>query len=485
MKEVPMSTIDARGSSSSTQGGEGTSLAAGTLTLPEVLMQAITHIAPAVGLVLSVGFITSQAGIVSPLSFGLAFIIVLLLGLNLTQLAKHLPGAGGLFTYVSRTLGPRFGFFAAWNFFAYEPIGAAINYAWMGKVFEDLMDQWYWVNFPWWLFFILGTGITAALMLFGVKMAGRTVLILGAAEIAIMLALGVSGLLDAGPGGVNLDSFNPSNATSGNGIFLGIVFAMFGFCGFESVAPLAEETADPKRNVPRAILYSIVAMGIYYVFASWMMITAWGTEDVEGFIGDSTPVFTLADRLWGGGKVLVLLAVVNSVIAVAIAASNASTRVFFAMGRVGAMPKWFAQVNPKTKTPANAVIAQSVFTLAFGLFFGFVWLEPINTLFFFGLVITYILTALYTLTNLGVIRYYLTERRSEFNVFSHMIFPIFTSGALLFVAYKSWEANSGAPFKYALPATMVWIAVGVGVTLFLGRRGDWINRAGQVYGGND
>jgi amino acid transporter len=461
------------------------SLNAGALKLPEVLMQAITHIAPAVGVVLSVGFITSQAGIVSPLSFGLAFVIVFLLGLNLNQLAKHLPGAGGLFTYVSRTLGPRFGFFTAWNFFAYEPIGAAINYAWMGKIFEDLLKQWYKISFPWWLFFIIGTALTTALMLFGVKLSGKTVMVLGGAEIVIMLALGVSGLLKAGPGGVNFDSFNPSNATSANGVFLGIVFAMFGFCGFESVAPLAEETDNPKRNVPRAILYSILFRGVFYVITSWMMITAWGTKDVAGFTKDPTPIFTLAARVWGSAKILLLLAVVNSVIAVTIATSNASTRVFYAMGRVGAMPKWFAQVNPKTKTPINAVVAQAIFTLVFGLFFGFIWLKPINTLFFFGLVITYVLAALYTLTNIGVIRYYLTERRAEFNVFSHLIFPVFTSMALLFVAYKSWEANSGAPFKYALPVTIVWILVGVLVTAIVGTSGQWLERAGQVYGADE
>jgi amino acid transporter len=87
-----------------------TTLREGALKLPSVMMQGITHIAPAVGLILSIQFITSLAGVTSPLAYALAFLIVVTLGISLTQLARHLPSAGGYFTYVSRTVHPRAGF---------------------------------------------------------------------------------------------------------------------------------------------------------------------------------------------------------------------------------------------------------------------------------------------------------------------------------------------------------------------------------------
>src|SRR5205807_9863209 len=109
-----------------------TQLRGGALGLPPIVMQGVTHIAPAVGLVLTIQFITSLTGVTSPLAYAIAFLIVMTLGIALTQLAKYLPSAGGYYTYVSRTVGPRSGFLTAWLYFLYDPTGAAINLAFMG-----------------------------------------------------------------------------------------------------------------------------------------------------------------------------------------------------------------------------------------------------------------------------------------------------------------------------------------------------------------
>ncbi len=120
------------------QGAGATQLRAGALNLVEVLMQAITHIAPGAGLILGIQFVVSQSGIASPLAFSIAFLIVLTLGISLTQLARHLPSAGGYYTYLSRTVHPRVGFLTSWLYFLYDPTGAAINIAFFGFLFEQL-----------------------------------------------------------------------------------------------------------------------------------------------------------------------------------------------------------------------------------------------------------------------------------------------------------------------------------------------------------
>jgi amino acid transporter len=70
-------------------------------------MQGLIHIAPATGLLFTIQFTTSQAGIVAPLAYLAAFPIVLVLGVCLIQMARHLPSAGGCDTYISRTVDPR------------------------------------------------------------------------------------------------------------------------------------------------------------------------------------------------------------------------------------------------------------------------------------------------------------------------------------------------------------------------------------------
>src|SRR5579871_5944907 len=81
-----------------------TELQGGAIGLPAILMQAITHIAPAIGLATSIVFIVSLVGQAAPLAYFFAFLIVLAIGAVLTQLANRFTSAGGYFTYTSRTL---------------------------------------------------------------------------------------------------------------------------------------------------------------------------------------------------------------------------------------------------------------------------------------------------------------------------------------------------------------------------------------------
>src|ERR1700743_3646018 len=95
---------------------EPTGLRANALSFTSVLTQSITHIAPAVGLVVTVQMVSTVAGIASPVAYGIAFLIVLVLGVCLAQLALHLPSAGGYYTYVSQSLNPKAGFLVGWMF---------------------------------------------------------------------------------------------------------------------------------------------------------------------------------------------------------------------------------------------------------------------------------------------------------------------------------------------------------------------------------
>src|SRR5438477_10317745 len=103
-----------------------TELQGGALRLPPVLMQAITHIAPAAGVVVTIQFIASYAGLTSPIALIIAFLTTLTLGLSLTQLARHLPSAGAYYTYVSHPLHPRAGFLTRCVYFLYDPLHAAM-----------------------------------------------------------------------------------------------------------------------------------------------------------------------------------------------------------------------------------------------------------------------------------------------------------------------------------------------------------------------
>ena len=117
-------------------------------------------------------------------------------------------------------------------------------------------------------------------------------------------------------------------------------------------------------------------MGVFLVLCSWGLLTGWGTNRLPGFINSQeNPTFVMARGYWGGAWVIVLLALLNSVIAAAIAANSGATRVWFGMARSGSLPRVFAKVHPKYKTPVNGVKFQIFLTFVGGLGLGW-WIEP-------------------------------------------------------------------------------------------------------------
>ena len=241
---------------------------------------------------------------------------------------------------------------------------------------------------------------------------------------------------------------------------LAVIFSIFAFNGWESVAPLAEESENPRRNLPRAILISILVMGVFLVLGSWGLLVGWGTEKLPGFVNSlENPTFVLAREYWGKAWVIVLLALLNSVIAAAIAGNSAATRVWYGMARSGSLPRALAKVHPKYKTPVNGVKLQILLTFVIGLGLG-EWIGPAKEFEFMGTVLTFALILTFSAANLGVFLYYFRERRDEFQVVLHLVFPVLWTLALFFVAYSSLKPWPAPPIGYTPWVVMIWLAPG-------------------------
>ena len=459
-----------------------TELHAGALRLPGVLMQGLTHMAPATALLFTIQFTTTQAGVVAPLAYLVAFPIVLVLGVCLMQMAKYLPSAGGYYTHISRTVHPRAGFMASWLYFLYDPMLAGFILAFIGSVIEQALKAAYGIVLPWWLFLLVAGSFVGFVTYRGIKVSAKWMVFLGAAGVAIALVLSLWGFVRAGIGRINLAPFNPANASSHSGLFLAVIFSIFAFNGWESVAPLAEESENPRENLPRAILISILVMGVFLVLGSWGLLLGWGMDKLPGFVNSlENPTFVLARAYWGNAWVIVLLALLNSVIAAAIAGNSAATRVWFGMSRSGSLPRALAKVHPKYKTPVNGVKLQILLTFAVGWGLG-LWIGPEKEFEFMGTMLTFALILVFSAANLGVFLYYFRERREEFNVVLHAIFPLLGTLALFFVAYSSLTPWPPPPIGYTPWVVVIWLALGLMVLLVMKLAGkeDWLAKAGGV-----
>src|ERR1700733_3812609 len=436
-------------------------LRANALSFSAVLTQGITHIAPAMGLVVAVQFVTTMAGTASPLAYLIAFLIVLVLGVCLSQLALHLPSAGGYYTYVSRTLNPKAGFLAAWIFFLYEPLTAAVNLAYLGFLVQTTLRFEAHLTCPWYVVYVVFGLLISFLIYRGIQISAAFVMWLTIVEVVIMIALAIAAVMHPGDGRIQVQDFVSVHTFGKKGFYLAIVFSIFPFTGFEAIAPLAEETRDPRRLLPRAILLSIALMGFFFVFTTVAVITGWGRSHIDSFaVSVENPVLLLAKRLWGGAWIFVMVAVINSILGAAIAGTNAAVRVFYAMGRARSLPAALEYIHPRFRTPVNAIALQTFITMTIGIAIGF-WIGPDQEYYFLGVTTTLVLIFIYSAGNIGVFFLYRRERPSEFNPILHFAFPVLSTLSLMWVAYHSVVPLPDAPLRYAPILVGVWLVAGV------------------------
>jgi len=201
-----------------------------------------------------------------------------------------------------------------------------------------------------------------------VSLAEPHALVLGGLEMLIVFVLSIWGFARPGPGGFTFSVFDISKKLSVEGFALAIVFSIQGLTGWEGAAPLAEETRDPRRNVPRATMLSICILGVFLIISYWGQILGWGVSKLSSLpTASDLPGLVLAHRFWGGAWWILLLAFLNTTIAVCLATANVGTRMWYRMAKGGSFPHALAKVDPKYKTPTNAILVQLALALASGL----------------------------------------------------------------------------------------------------------------------
>jgi len=464
-----------------------TELRAGSVALPGAIMQNITHIAPAVAGFFFIQFIVGLSGAHAVFAYLIGVLVVLGLGVCLAILAGRFPSAGGYFTYISRTVHPRVGFLSAWTFIFYSPIVTGILVSFFGFVLQNQLKAEYGFTFHWWIFTLIALPVITLMMFLGITLSIRTIVFVGSLEMLIVLALGLSGLADPGPGGFTFrvfdPSFNPGGLATSSGLALAVVFSVQGLTGWEAAVPLAEETENPRRNIPWAIMLSIAILGALLIIVFWGQIVGWGTNDLKNLTTSGTlPAFVLGERYWGGAWPVVLVAMFTSTVGGALACQNVATRMWYGMGRQGALPKAVAYVNPKRKTPDVAIAIQFVMALILGIPVAFYLGPDVNFFFLLGLTLVLAVIFVYTMANLGVFLHFWRERRSEFNWFWHFLVPFCTAGVLAYSVVKSFQPFPAAPYKYAPFIVGAWMLVGVAILIYLKAKGkeEWLAKAGAI-----
>ena len=463
--------------------------------LAPTLFQSITHMAPAAAVAFSIIVGVPYAGGSIPLAVLLALVACLLVAVSIGQLAKHLPSAGGLYTFSSRGLHPYVGFLVAWGFMLAEPIVAPLLYLIFGNELAANLNSHF--GWPTWLWapFAAGAGLIVWILTYrGIRLSTRTGVALGTFEIVVFLALALTLIVAAG-GNNTLSVFGPhtGNPNGWGSVFPGMIFAILAFIGFEASLPLAEEVKEPRRTIPRAVFLSALLIGLFYLVCYYAATVYFGpnkmVKDFTGYNGGD-PWSGLAQAVWGPGLIIVILAVLNSAIANSNAGANAATRVGYALARIGLLPRILQRVHPRFRTPYVAVNIQALGGIILAVGLGLVAGGALPAFALLGTVATIIVVTIYILTNLSNLVFYLRERRAEFNLLWNGVVPII--GSLIFLpalvaAFGIDFAGLGItaltpPSNLAPFIIVIWMVAGIGLLIyFAARQPDRIAQTGRVF----
>jgi amino acid transporter len=348
-------------------------LGASKLTLIDCIAQSVGFMGPVfsaafiIPLIIGVNAAARGAGTSAPLAVLLAGVGVFALGWIVAEYAKRIHAAGSLYDYVSDGLGPTIGAASGWLYYGGTIIlttglGLLIG----GYVHDNLMPVVFSVDdglMPIWAWQVLFAVGLFLVLYYGVQISTRVQLTLALISVAVVLVYFLSVIIRLGGDNDFAKAFNPNPEPDGfTGILFGVLYGVLIFVGFETAANLAEETAEPKKSIPRAVLLSVVVVSIFYIIAAYTEIAGFGFDmsvitspEVAG-----APLFALGapGGEFGSDFILKLLLIVVflDMLAVYVGAAVASTRGVFAMARDRRLPAMAASVSPRYGTPVGAIV---------------------------------------------------------------------------------------------------------------------------------
>jgi amino acid transporter len=432
----------------------------GALKLTDIAAATMANIGPAMSFYFSFALIASAAGVASPLTIIMAGIAIALLGNTLAEFSRSIPSTGSFITFIGKTFGPVMAIATTIVICTGYIIAMASVITISGGWTQIILQTEFHINIPWQpltLFFCI---IVFLLMVRGVGLSTRWAGYFFLLEMAVLILVSVITLVTHAST-LSLAPFNPAKISGGiTGFGLGFPVAVYLFVGWENSAALAEETDNPRLNVPKAVYISIILMALSYLLFSYATVVSFN-YNVTAMAAAEVPFITAAQKVSGVLAVFAYIAGFTSTIGVLIAGSNSQSRLIFNAAREGLLPKGLARLQHTRHTPWVSFLAFFVIGLAITYIFG--WNVPPVT--FFGEIATLgtILIALtYLVSNIALPFYYRKNHPDSFSVLKHLILPILGVIAIGFPLWGLVAPGQTPPFNY-----FPWIALAIVVVAFI------------------
>jgi amino acid transporter len=460
----------------------------GALGLVDISASTMANIGPAYSFYFGFAFLVFTAGIAAPLTIVVAGIAIALLGNTLAQFSRVHPSTGGFISFVGKTFGSTSAVTTALLCGVGYIIAIAAVLAVAGGFLSITLQQYLHWNIPWGIFTVLLTLGAVLMMIRGVAVSTKLAGIFFGFEMLVLVIVSIAALVK-NHGTLSAAPFNPSNITHGfSGLAAGFPLAIYLFIGWENSAALAEETSNPRRNVPRAVFLSIGLMVVSYVLFAYATVSGF-RDNGAALSAAPIPFITVAHSVLASFAFFAYLAGLTSTLGVLISAVNSQARLIFNAGREGLLPSWIGRVHPERRTPMNAIF---VFVAIAGAII-VVWAlghvigghtGSMNPLVFFAessTMGTILILVVYFLSNLALPFYYRKYRPTEFRVLKHLILPVLGMVAIAVPVYYLSKPGQPPPYDWFPYAALVILVVSVVYAIVLTRHDPTLgDRVGSI-----
>ncbi|HUB22030.1 MAG TPA: APC family permease [Streptosporangiaceae bacterium] len=463
-------------------------LRAGALGLVDISASTMANIGPAYSFYFGFAGIVIAAGIASPLVLVVAIIAIALLGNTLSQFSRAHPSTGGFITFVGKTFGGTSAVTTALLCGAGYIVAISSVLVISGGFLSIMIAYYTGTNIPWIIFSAVFTAAAMYMMFRGVAVSTKLAGFFFGFELLVLLVVSIAALIKNG-GHLSGVPFEPSHITNHfSGLALAFPLGVYLFIGWENSAALAEETNNPRRNVPRAVFMSVALMAITYLILAYSTVSAFH-YNVTALTSADIPFINVAHSVATWLTFIAYLAGLTSTLGVLIAAVNSQCRLIFNAGREGLLPRWIGYVHPVRRTPVNAIITfvavASGITLVWALGH---WigghsgsLSALNFFFESSTMGTILILVVYFLANLALPFYYRKYRPAEFSIIKHIVLPVLGMVAIAVPIYYLCKPPQPQPYDWFPFAALGVIVVSVAYSVWLVRRDPAIgDRVGSI-----
>jgi amino acid transporter len=428
-------------------------LAANRLGIAGIVFFVVAAAAPLVGMTGAVPVaIVLGNGAAAPGAYLAVGVVLLLFSVGYAAMSHRVTNTGAFFAYVGRGLGLVPGVGSAFvSLLAYVTIQLAV-FGFFGAVAAGQMKSELGIDFSWWAWALIAWAVVLVLSVLQVDIGAKLLGVLMTIEVLSLVLVAVVVLLKGGgPDGLGFGaSFSPGDIFAGGftgSAGIAFAFAFASYIGFEATAIYAEETKDPKRNVPIATYAAVTMIAVLFALTSWAVVSGVGVDHVVDRVAtisalDGTPLanpaavlFSVADQYVGHWlSVLMSWLVLSSLFAGLLAFQNSAARYFYSMGRAAVLPRVLDRVNGHGAPIVGALVTSAI-SLVVIVLFVLTDKDPVlNMFYWFSGVAVLAIVLVEVLVSVAVIVYFRRTGEDQ-RVWNTLVAPVLAIIGLVVGAY--------------------------------------------------